>query len=141
MAGGNTVPEAKSKINLCYAGRIRQIDLVCVTSCGLESHIEVSEGVYLLTCKETGKQYVGSAKGDESLWGRFLDYPATRHGGNIELKRRGRKSYQVTVLDVVNSDFGIELIEEVWKRKLLSREFGLNRIGTRPKEAGALAGE
>lgn len=85
------------------------------------------KGVYLLVCKETGKQYVGSAKGDESLWGRFIDYATTGHGGNVELKRRGAKGYQVTVLEVVNSDTGIERTEEAWKKKLMTRQFGLNR--------------
>jgi hypothetical protein len=85
------------------------------------------KGVYLLVCNETGKQYVGSAKGDESLWGRFLEYAKTGHGGNVELKRRGRGRYQVTVLEVVNSDTGIERVEEAWKQKLMTRKFGLNR--------------
>jgi hypothetical protein len=84
------------------------------------------KGVYLLVCKETGRVYVGSAKGEESLWGRFVEYARTGHGGNVELKRRGHGSYQVTVLEVVNSDTGIERIEAAWKKKLLSREFGLN---------------
>jgi len=84
------------------------------------------KGVYLLVCKETGKLYVGSAKGTESLWGRFQDYARTGHGGNLELKRRGRKPYRVSVLEIVNSDVGIELIEEAWKQKLMSVEFGLN---------------
>jgi GIY-YIG catalytic domain len=84
------------------------------------------QGVYLLVCLESGKPYVGSAIGDESLWGRMKDYFETGHGGNVELKRRGRKPYQFSVLEIVNSDQGIERIEESWKRKLLSREFGLN---------------
>jgi hypothetical protein len=84
------------------------------------------KGIYLLVCKETGRQYVGSAKGEESLLGRFLDYARTGHGRNVELKRRGRKPYQVTVLEIANSGLGIEQIEETWKRKLMSREFGLN---------------
>jgi hypothetical protein len=84
------------------------------------------KGVYLLVCKETGRQYVGSAKGDESLWGRFLDYAKNGHGGNIELQRRGCKPHRITVLEVVNSDFQIERIEESWKKKLMSREFRLN---------------
>jgi hypothetical protein len=85
-------------------------------------------GVYLLICKDTGKQYVGSAKGEESLWGRFCDYARTGHGGNIELKRLGLKNFQATVLEVVNSDTQeIEQIESVWKTKLMSREFGLNK--------------
>jgi hypothetical protein len=84
------------------------------------------KGVYLLVCKETGKQYVGSAKGEESLWGRFLNYAMTGHGGNIELKRRGPHRYQVSVLEIVNSDIDIESLEAAWKERLLSRAFGLN---------------
>jgi hypothetical protein len=84
------------------------------------------KGIYLLVCKETGKQYVGSAKGEASLWGRFLDYAANGHGGNVELKRRGPRSYQVSILEVANSGYGIEQIEEAWKQKLMSRAFGLN---------------
>lgn len=84
------------------------------------------KGVYVLVCKETGKIYVGSAKGDESLWGRFAQYAANGHGGNVELKARGPKPYQVAVLEVANTGYGIERLEEAWKRKLLSRELGLN---------------
>lgn len=85
-------------------------------------------GVYLLTCKDTGKQYVGSAKGEESLWQRFVEYARTGHGGNVELKRLHLQNFQVTVLEVVNSDTQeIEQIEAAWKRKLLTRQFGLNR--------------
>jgi hypothetical protein len=84
------------------------------------------KGVYLLVCKETGKQYVGSAKGEQNLWGRFLDYATTGDGGNVELKRRGRKAYQVSVLEIVNSDVDIEALEAAWKKRLLSRTFGLN---------------
>ena len=87
-----------------------------------------TRGVYLLVCKETGKQYVGSAKGEESLWGRFCEYKRTGHGGNVELKRLDLKNFQATVLEVVNSDTQeIEQIEAAWKKKLLSREFGLNK--------------
>jgi hypothetical protein len=87
-----------------------------------------TRGVYLLVCRDTGKQYVGSAKGDESLWGRFCDYKRTGHGGNVELKKLGLKNLQATVLEVVNADTQeIEQIEALWKKKLLSREFGLNK--------------
>jgi hypothetical protein len=85
------------------------------------------KGVYLLVCKETGRQYVGSAKGGQSLWGRFLDYAKTGHGGNVELKSRGPYHYQVTILEITNSEAEIVNIEEAWKVKLMSREFGLNK--------------
>jgi hypothetical protein len=85
------------------------------------------KGVYLLVCKKTGASYVGSAKGEESFWGRFSDYAKNGHGGNVELKARGKAPYQVTVLEVVNFDHDIARIEEAWKQKLLSRKFGLNK--------------
>jgi hypothetical protein len=103
------------------------IDEIAAVPLTWQSVLKSVKGVYLLVDKETGKQYVGSAKGEESLWGRFQDYAANGHGDNVELRRLGRRPYQVTVLEVVNSDTGIERTEEAWKKKLLSREFGLNR--------------
>lgn len=85
------------------------------------------KGVYLLTCKDCGKHYVGSAKGEESLWRRLVNYAETGHGGNVELKQHRHEGYEATILEVVNSGFGIEKIEDGWKRKLLTRKFGLNR--------------
>jgi hypothetical protein len=108
--------------NFCW-----DIDQIAAVPLLWQEVLRSVKGVYLLTCNETGKQYVGSAKGDESLWGRFIEYAKTGHGGNVELKRRGRAQYQVTVLEVVNSDTGIERVEEAWKKKLMSRKFGLNR--------------
>jgi hypothetical protein len=88
------------------------------------------KGVYVLVDKKTGQQYVGSAKGEESLWGRFSEYARTGHGGNVELKHRKEARYQVGVLQVVDlslPDHSIEEIESWWKRKLMTREHGLNR--------------
>ena len=103
------------------------IDEIAAIPLSWQSVLKSVKGVYLLVCKETGKQYVGSARGNENLWARFLEYKRTGHGGNHELKACGRKQYRVTVLEVVNSDEGIEKVESAWKRKLMSREFGLNR--------------
>lgn len=103
------------------------IDVIAAVPITWQSVLKSVKGVYLLVCKETGKQYVGSAKGEENLWSRFQDYKRTGHGGNVELKSRGRKPYQVTVLEVVNSDEGIEKAESAWKTRLMSRKFGLNR--------------
>jgi hypothetical protein len=88
------------------------------------------KGIYVLVDKDTGHQYIGSAKGEESLLARFMAYAATGHGGNVELRRRKAARYQVGVLEIVNlalPDRRIEEIEAWWKRKLLTREFGLNR--------------
>jgi len=46
-------------------------------------------GVYLLTDKNTGKHYVGSAygsQGSQGIWGRWSDYIYGCHGNNKELK-------------------------------------------------------
>lgn len=88
------------------------------------------KGVYVLVDKKTGQQYVGSAKGEESLWGRLSEYARTGHGGNVELKHHKEARYQVGVLQVVDlslPDHSIEEIESWWKRKLMTREHGLNR--------------
>ena len=88
------------------------------------------KGIYVLVDKATGKQYVGSAKGEESLLARFMAYAQTGHGGNVELKRRAPAKYQIGILEVVNlqyPDHRIEAIEAAWKRILQTREFGLNR--------------
>ncbi len=91
------------------------------------------KGVYVLTDVESGHQYVGSAKGADSLLGRWMDYAAGRTGGDAGLEdaaTRGRRHYQVSVLEVVDEgtrDDTIEQIESHWKNKLLTREFGLNR--------------
>jgi GIY-YIG catalytic domain len=84
------------------------------------------KGVYLLACRDTGKQYVGSAKGAESLWGRFLEHAKKEFGDSVQLKKLGSRHLQVTVLEVVNSDTGIERVEEAWMKKLMTRKFGLN---------------
>lgn len=88
------------------------------------------KGIYVLVDKGTGEQYVGSAKGEESLLARLMAYAQSGHGGNVELRRRKGARYQVGILQVVDLAFPDHRIEEIegwWKQKLLTREFGLNR--------------
>lgn len=89
-----------------------------------------SRGVYLLTCPKTKEQYVGAAYGEGGLYGRWLAYVHGGHGGNVALRSRDPSDYQVSVLEVAGSAATIENIigmEDLWKRKLQSREMGLNR--------------
>ena len=45
------------------------------------------KGVYLITDKNTGRLYIGSAYGEDGIWGRWKEYVATNgHGGNKSLK-------------------------------------------------------
>lgn len=87
-------------------------------------------GVYLLTCRLTGKQYVGSAYGAGGFWTRWEEYFRTGHGGNEGLKLAPGNEYQVSILEFASSTLGIDglmQMESRWKDKLLTREYGLNR--------------
>lgn len=111
---------------------IRPIDDIPTLPSGWQQVLRAVKGVYLLVDTESGQQYVGSAKGADSLLGRWLEYADGGDGGDVRLKssaRLGRRSYQVSVLEVVDGntpDDTIEQIESYWKSKLLSRQFGLN---------------
>lgn len=93
------------------------------------SHLNHTKGVYLLVETKTGKQYVGSATGVESLWGRWAAYANGGHGGDVELKRLNNPQYLMSVLravPMVYSDDDILAWESVWKDHLGTRLWGLN---------------
>jgi hypothetical protein len=86
-------------------------------------------GVYLLVSPKTGKKYVGSAYGIAGFLGRWLQYAADGHGGNKMMQDVPRDDYWVSVLEVASSSDGpddVIALENRWKEKLRSREFGLN---------------
>jgi GIY-YIG catalytic domain-containing protein len=83
-------------------------------------------GVYVLVDRDSGQLYVGSATGDDRLWGRLLQY-ADGHGGNVGLRAGDRHRLQFSVLQVASSEAEALRLEAAWKQKLLSRELGLNR--------------
>lgn len=91
--------------------------------------LAASKGIYLLTCPRTGEHYVGSAIGVDGFWGRWSEYVANGHGGNVALKQRDPSDYQVSILEVAGSrvsDAEILALEQLWKMKLRSRASGLN---------------
>lgn len=95
-----------------------------------------AKGVYLIVDAKTGKQYVGSAYGDNCIWDRWSSYVKTGDGGNKELKdlltKYGddyKKNFKYSILEVCNMNLGSEYIigrETYWKEVLLTRKFGLN---------------
>jgi hypothetical protein len=90
--------------------------------------LRFQKGIYLLTCLETKEQYVGKASGDEGFWGRWRAYLRDGHGGNVRLRSRV-SDYQVSILETVGnsmSDAELDALETLWKRKLQSRDMGLN---------------
>lgn len=85
-------------------------------------------GIYLLIHPD-GRQYVGSAQGEQGFWGRWEQYVANGHGGNLLMRELPPADYQVSILEVASSSASVDQIlalEERWKQKLLSRKFGLN---------------
>ena len=94
-------------------------------------------GIYLIVDTLTGKQYVGSAYGDECIWQRWSNYAKDGHGGNIELKELLKENgeeykfnFKYSILEVCNMNLGSEYIigrETHWKEVLLTRKFGLNK--------------
>lgn len=89
-----------------------------------------ARGVYLLSCPATGRLYTGSATGLDGFWGRWQNYALTGHGGNQGLLESDTKVFAVSILQVAGSTASADDIladEQVWKAKLLSREFGYNR--------------
>lgn len=97
---------------------------------GWAMSLRAAKGIYLLTCPRTREQYVGKADGADGFWGRWQNYAADKHGGNVGLKSRDPSDYEVCILEVAGSRATSEEIyalEALWKAKLRSREMGLNR--------------
>jgi hypothetical protein len=94
-------------------------------------------GVYVITDKTSGEQYVGSAYGVGGFWTRWRDYAQNGHGGNAQLRAVLRdkgaahaENFQYAILEVCDlresSDFVIGR-ESHWKEVLQTRDHGLNQ--------------
>ena len=91
--------------------------------------LRISRGVYLLTCPKTREQYVGSAYGQDGFWGRWQEHAKNGQGDAVKLKSREPSDYQVSILEVVGTsttDNEIIQLETRWKKKLRTKEMGLN---------------
>ncbi len=64
------------------------IDLVDAPDANREwrARLEAVGGVYLVLAGTTGQQYLGSATGTRGIWGRWVEYAKTGHGGNKALR-------------------------------------------------------
>ncbi len=92
--------------------------------------------IYLIVDTETGKQYVGSAYGDDGLFGRWECYVSSHHGHNKKMKEvlcdypERYHAFQFSILQIlpktIKEDEVIG-IETQWKSKLLSKKFGMNK--------------
>lgn len=95
--------------------------------------LQNQKAVYLITDSSNGKQYVGSACGQDMLLGRWSSYARSGHGGNVQFKKLPldhiRKHFIYSILDVFKASTDDKLImerENWWKITLKTREFGYN---------------
>jgi len=96
--------------------------------------LENQKGIYLITDKSNGKMYVGSATGDNMIYGRWSTYIKNGHGGNAELRTLDfshiKDNFYYSILDIYKSTTLDEIIlkrESWWKETLQSRAFGYNK--------------
>jgi hypothetical protein len=98
--------------------------------------LSATKGIYLISDTKSGKLYVGSASGEEGLWGRWTSYVTTNgHGGNKALKELVIKNrnyvfnFRFSILmllpKTITNDQAIEK-EKLFKSKLGTNSFGLN---------------
>ena len=98
--------------------------------------LSATKGIYLISDTKTGRLYVGSAYGDDGIWGRWANYVATKgHGGNkalVELIKKDStygRNFQFSILMLlprtITADEAIKK-ERLFKNKLGTNSFGLN---------------
>jgi hypothetical protein len=78
--------------------------------------------------------YVGSAYGENMIWGRWKFYIRTGNGGNADLKQLSfdyiKRNIKYSILDIYKSTIDDQIIlakEGWWKMVLQTREFGYNK--------------
>lgn len=92
-------------------------------------------GIYLITLRD-GRQYIGSAYGENGIWGRWQSYAHTKDGGNKLMKDANVKSLgkfileaRFTLLEAIWQSETEKMVierENYWKTALGSRIIGLN---------------
>lgn len=87
-------------------------------------------GIYFIFDESDGKGYVGSAYGTDNILGRWRNYAARGHGGNVLLRARRPERFLFSILERVSPDMSsadVIALEASWKRRLHTRHpSGLN---------------
>jgi hypothetical protein len=95
-----------------------------------KSKLEEWRGIYYIFDVSDGKGYVGAAYGENNIYGRWINYAESGHGGNRLLKKRDPKNFRFAILQRVSPDMlpgDVIRLETSWKQRLHTREpFGLN---------------
>jgi len=100
------------------------------------SSLSAVDGVYLILAESSGDLYVGSACGEEGIWGRWREYAGSGDGGNARLRELIAREpavypdgFRFSVLQILPKTMTKEEVihrEAKYKEKLGSRATGLN---------------
>lgn len=89
--------------------------------------------IYVICDAKNGRLYVGSTYNPNGIWGRWSQYAATGHGGDIELVDKGetycKNNFSWGILEVLPLDVSAKdaiTRENLWKEKLGTRICGYN---------------
>ena len=86
-----------------------------------------AQGIYLIHDRKSGENYIGSARGEEGIWGRWKEYVRTGHGGNQKLQELlagqpdYRDNFQFSVLEILPFNYTEQQVlaaEALYKKKL-----------------------
>lgn len=127
--------EGYDKVNLPYA-RLKDIFNGKIMPTYHEALKKIT-GVYCLTDTSNGMLYIGSATGSEGVWQRWGNYLASKHGGNVKLRKlyeeKGdshfEKYFTFTLLEYYGLSYDPEKIlvrERYWKKCLDTVSHGYN---------------
>ncbi len=84
-------------------------------------------GVYLIRDKSSGKLYVGSAYGEQGIYGRWKIYATSGHGGDVMLRDLDHSQFEFSILEITPLTLSAQEvidIENKWKDRLGTRLFG-----------------
>ncbi|MFC1664825.1 GIY-YIG nuclease family protein [Pseudomonadota bacterium] len=115
-------------IQLSYAELVRMVKASVSNATWINALSSVN-GVYLIRNKRNGKLYVGSAYGNDGIFGRWRSYANTGHGGNKQLKELNPENFEFSILEIAPSTMSADEViarENRWKIRFGTREFGLN---------------
>jgi hypothetical protein len=95
-----------------------------------KTRLQEWRAIYYIFDASDGKGYVGSAYGNSNLLGRWENYGALGHGGNVLLKKRDPRHFRFSILQRVSPDMeaaDVIRLEATWKERLHTRApSGLN---------------
>lgn len=91
--------------------------------------LQANAGIYRIVDMSNGEIYIGSAYGNDGLWGRWCNYAKSGHGGNKLLKNRDPSNFNWSIVRTLSrsmSQHDVIKIESMEKIKHGSRVHGLN---------------